>query len=159
MHFIVQFNLGKIKLDTHFLLTFQRNTAIQQQRTKWHDKFIKNNVFHRGDWELLYDSCFKDFKGKLCSHWIGPYEVDTFFDNGTVRLVTIDDTHASFIINEHLLKLYHHPASKDVFIKHIYDKDGLKVVSAENSSSPSSNYKKIKMLLLLTSLSFYESYY
>ena len=54
---------------------------------KWHNKFIKNKVFQRGDWALLYDSRFKDFKGKRCTHWMGPYEVDVVFDNGTVRLV------------------------------------------------------------------------
>lgn len=62
---------------------------------KWHYKFIKNKVFHIGDWALLYDSHFKYFKGKICTHWIGPYEVDTMFDNETTRLVTIDDTRTS----------------------------------------------------------------
>jgi len=94
-------------------------------------------VFHKGDWELLYDSHFKDFKGNIFSHWMGPYEIDEVFDNGTVRLVTIDDTHASFIINGHRLRLYHHTGSKDAFIKHLSDKSSLKVVSVENSSSAS----------------------
>ena len=71
-------------------MAVQRTTAIQQQRVKWHDNFIKNKVFHRGDWALLYDSRFKDFKGKLCTRYMGPYEVDVLFDNGTFRLVTID---------------------------------------------------------------------
>lgn len=52
---------------------------------KWHDKFIKTKVFHEGDWELLYDSQFKDLKGKLLTPWMGPYQVDAVFDNGTVR--------------------------------------------------------------------------
>ena len=95
---------------------------------KWHDKFIKIKVFHRGEWALLYDSHFKDFKGKLCTRWMGPYEVDTIFDNGIVRLVTIDDTRASFIANGNLLRLYHRLSSKDAFIKHISEKSGLKVV-------------------------------
>ena len=68
---------------------------------------------------------------------MGPYEVDDVFDNGTVRLVTIDDTRASFIENGHRLRLYHRPASKDAFIKHLSKKYGLKVINAEKSSSTS----------------------
>ena len=95
-------------------------------------------MFHRGDWKLLYDSHFKYFKGNICSHWMGHYEVDAVFDNGTVRMVTIDDTHASFIVNGHRLRLYHRPASKDAS-SNISNKFGLKVVSPNNSSFASSN--------------------
>ena len=102
---------------------------------KGHDKFINNKVFQIGDWALLYDSRFKDFKGNLCTRWMGPYEVDVVFDNGTVRIVTIDDAHAAFIENVHRLRLYHRPSSKDDFIKHLSEKSGLRVISARNSSS------------------------
>ena len=70
---------------------------------------------------------------------MGAYEVDAVFDNETVKLVTIDDTHPSFIVNGHHLIFYHHPYSKDSFIKHLSDKSILKVVSAKSSSSTSSN--------------------
>jgi hypothetical protein len=63
---------------------------------EWHDKFIKSKVFHVGDWALLYDSQFKDFKGKICTRWMGPYQVDVVFDNGMIRLVTIDENHTTF---------------------------------------------------------------
>ena len=106
-----------------------------QQRTKWHDKFIKNKVFQNGDWALLYDSRFKDFKGKLCTRWMGPYEVDVVFDNGTIRLVTIDDKRTSFIVNGHRLRLYHKTTYKDAFIKLLSEKSGLKVINVENPSS------------------------
>ena len=66
---------------------------------------------------------------------MGPYEVDTVLDNRTIRLVTIDDTRASFLVNEHRLKLYHHATSRDTLIKHLYDKSSLMVVVVENSSS------------------------
>ena len=102
---------------------------------KLHDRFIKNKVFQSGDWALLYDSRFKDFKGKLCTRWMGPYEVDVVFDNETVRLVTIDDTRASFIINGHRLRLYHRSTSKDAFIKQLSEKSDLKVINTENTSS------------------------
>ena len=71
----------------------------------WHDKFIRNKVFQSGDWALLYDSPFKDFKGKLCTQWMGPYEVNVVFYNGTVKLVTVDDTRTSFIVNGHCFRL------------------------------------------------------
>lgn len=83
-------------------------------------KIIKEKVFQKGDWALLYDSRFKDFKGKLCYRWMGPYEVDAVFDNGTVRITTIDAVHTPVFVNGHRLKLYHHLTSRDAFVKHIY---------------------------------------
>ena len=53
------------ELDEIQSADIQRTTVVQQQRMKWHDKFIKTKVFHEGDWVLLYDSRFNDFKGKL----------------------------------------------------------------------------------------------
>ena len=38
---------------------------VQLQRKVWHDKNIKKKLFQEGDWVLLYDSRYKDFKGKL----------------------------------------------------------------------------------------------
>ena len=136
-HQLAQLN----ELDEIRSMDVQRTIFIQQQRMKWNDKFIKNKVFQSGDWALLYESRFNDFKGKLSTRWMGPYKVDDVFDNGIVRVVTIDHTHASFIINGHHLRLYHHPTSRDAFIKHLSDKYGLKVISAENSSSAPFLYK------------------
>ena len=59
-------------------------------RKKWHDKFIKQKQFNTGDWALLFDSWFKNFKGKLTTCWMDPYEVVTGFDNGSVKNKTID---------------------------------------------------------------------
>ena len=52
---------------------------MQQQRIKSHDRFIKSKTFHQGDWVLLFDSMFKDFKAKFTTHWLGPYEMEDFF--------------------------------------------------------------------------------
>ena len=101
----------------------QQTKIIQQQRAKWHDRFIKKTNFQKGDWALLYDSRFKDFKGKLCTIWLGPYEVDTVFDNGIVQLVTIDSTKMSLLVNGHRLRLYHQLASKESFINIVADSD------------------------------------
>ena len=65
---------------------------------------------------------------------MGPYEVDVVFDNGIVRLVTIDDTRTTFIVNGHRLRPYCKPASKDDFIKQLSEKSHLKFISAENPS-------------------------
>jgi len=59
--------------------------------------------------------------------------VDTVFDNGTVRLITIDGNHTSFLVNGHCLNLYHHPASRDGFIKHLSDSSGLMVVGIKDT--------------------------
>eukprot|EP00253_Pinus_taeda_P014101 PITA_14101 len=61
-----------------------RTDLVQHQRTKWHDRFIKEKKFQKGDWALLFDSKFKDFKGKFQTHWLGPYEIDEFFSNGAI---------------------------------------------------------------------------
>ena len=62
----------------------QQTKIIQQQRARWHNGFIKKKIFQKGYWALLYDSRFKDFKGKLFTRWLGPHEVDTVFDTGNI---------------------------------------------------------------------------
>ena len=108
------------ELDEKCLAAMDQTVLIQQQRSNWHDWFIKKKVFCKGDWALLYDSRFKrDFKGKLCTIWLGPYLVDRVFDNRTVCLVTIDENHAPLFSNGHRPRLYHKPISKDTFTSQI----------------------------------------
>ena len=89
----------------------QRTMLIQNQRKKWHDKFIIQKQFNTGDWALLSDSRFKNLKKKLTTHWMSPYEVITNFDNGSLEIKAIDgsqvsfvemDTDLDFITNQHL---------------------------------------------------------
>jgi hypothetical protein len=78
---VLQLNeLDEIRQDA-----IQRAILVQNQRSKWHDKFIKKKHFQPGDWALLFDSLFKTFKGKLTTRWLGPYEVDTVYDNGASK--------------------------------------------------------------------------
>ena len=63
---------------------------IQNQWKQWYDKFIKQNQFNAGYWALLFDSWSINFKGNLTTRWLGPYEVVTDFDNGSVKIKTID---------------------------------------------------------------------
>jgi hypothetical protein len=96
--------------------SLQRTILVQNQRSKWHDKYIKKKHFQPGDWALLFDSKYKTFKGKLTMRWLGPYEVETVFDNGAIKIKTIDDSQNSFVVNGHRLKVYNKPLSKDDFL-------------------------------------------
>lgn len=83
--------------------------------------------------DLLYDSRFKDFKGKLCTRWLGPYEVDIVFDNGTINSVTIDSARTPLFANGHCLRLYHKKYSKESFINIVIDND-LHITKARENS-------------------------
>jgi hypothetical protein len=48
--------LDEIKKDA-----IQWTILVQNQRIKWHDKFIKKKHLYPGDWALLFDSWFKTF--------------------------------------------------------------------------------------------------
>ena len=90
---ILQINeLDEIRQDA-----LQITMLLQNQQKTWHDKFIKKKKFNTGDWELLFDSWFKNFKGKLSTRWMGPYEVVTTFDNGSVKIKTIDGSKISLL--------------------------------------------------------------
>jgi len=112
----------------------QRTILVQNQRSKWHDKFIKKKQFQPGDWALLFDSSFKTFKGKLTTRWLGPYEVVTMFDNGDVKIKTIDDEYVSFVVTGHRLKLYHKHVSKEDFMQVMPADKELELVDGEVSS-------------------------
>ena len=50
---------------------------------------------------------------------MGPYEVVTTFDNGSVKIKTIDCSQVSFVVNGHRLRLYHQPTCKQDFIQSV----------------------------------------
>ena len=108
---LTKFIIGTFSYKAHF------RPQISSNGSNWHDRFIKKKVFCEGDWELLYDSRFKrDFKGKFCTRWLGPYQIYRVFDNGTVYLVTIDEKLTPLFVNGHRLRLYHMPILRDAFI-------------------------------------------
>jgi hypothetical protein len=53
------------ELDELRQASLHHTTIIQHQRAQWNDKFIKKKKFKVGDWALLFDSRFKDFRGKF----------------------------------------------------------------------------------------------
>eukprot|EP00253_Pinus_taeda_P017746 PITA_17746 len=103
------------ELDEKRLEAVHQTMMIQHQRSKWHDKTIKQKQFQKGNWALLYDSRFENFQGKLRTRWLGPYEVDAVFPNGTVRLLTIDGSRTPLLVNGYRLRLYQRPVSKEDF--------------------------------------------
>jgi len=68
---------------------------------------------------LLYDSRYKDFKGKIRTRWLRPYVVERFHDNGSVQIRTIDEEAIPFLVNGHQLKMYKSTLSKQEFIEYI----------------------------------------
>ena len=97
------------KLDETRENALQHTILVQEKRTQWHDKIIKKKRFKQGDWALLFYYRLKDFKGKLTTRWLGPYQVETTFENGVVRIKTLDEKPISFTVNGHRLKVYTKP--------------------------------------------------
>jgi hypothetical protein len=56
----------------------------------------RKSISNQGIGHYSFDSKYKTFKGKLTTRWLGPYEVETVFDNGVVKIKTIDDSQNSF---------------------------------------------------------------
>jgi hypothetical protein len=50
---------------------------------------------------------------------MGPYEVDTVYENGAVRINTIDEKQTSLVVNGHRLKVYQKPLSLEDFVKNV----------------------------------------
>ena len=115
----------------------QHTILVQNQRTKWHDKFIRKKQFKEGDWALLFYSRYKDFKGKLTTRWLGPYEVEKAFEN-VVRIKTLDEEPISFTVNGHILKFYTKPLSKDEFIQKIVQQSEMEMVDKKVPSTTTS---------------------
>ena len=76
-------------------------------------------VFQEGDWALLYNSWFKDFKGKLMKSWLGPYLIEKCHESGFSQIRTIDEEGIPLLANGYRLKVYRKPMSKEEFISTI----------------------------------------
>ena len=117
--------------------TVEQTILVQQQRAQWHDKFIKKNQFKVGDWALLFDSKFKIFKAKFTTHWLGPYEITKVYDNGSIKLQTIDDEASTFIVNGHRLEILNKPINKEYFQQQISQQQEIYVLEKHIGVSPS----------------------
>ena len=96
------------ELDEKCTIDVHRMTLIQQQHSKWHDRFIKKKVLYESHSDLFYDSWFKkDLKGELRTRWLRTYKIDKVFDNGTVCFTSINENHTPLNANGHRILLYH----------------------------------------------------
>ena len=109
----------------------------QVQRKVWHDKNVKDKMFQKCDRALLYDSRFKDFKGKLMTRWLGPYVIEKCHDNGVVQIITIDEEGIPFLVNGYRLKAYQKTLSKEEFVSSIC-KSVMVIRGVSVSTSPNS---------------------
>jgi hypothetical protein len=91
----------------------------------------KRKKIQQGDWALLYDNKFKNFKGKLTTHWMGPYEIDTVYDIGSIRIKTIDEQQTPLLVNGLWLRIYNKPLSKEEYLTHILQILDMQVISKE----------------------------
>jgi hypothetical protein len=57
------------------------------------------------------------------------------FDNGSIKVKTIDESGVSFVINGHRLKLYNKPISRDDFISQLSQQEEMQVVG-KGSDTP-----------------------
>jgi hypothetical protein len=62
---------------------------------------------------------------------LGPYEIDIIYDNGAIKIKTIDDGQVSFVVNGHQLKFYHKPISKEDFLQVMATDKALALVDGE----------------------------
>ena len=67
---------------------------------------------------------------------MGPYKVVTTFDNGSVKIKTIDGSKISFLANGHRLRLYHQPTYKQDFIQNVLQQNEMELVEGEDISPP-----------------------
>jgi uncharacterized protein (UPF0335 family) len=73
-------------------LALERMDEVQRERKKRYDRKLRIEDIHAGDSVLLWDSRHEMFLGKLHVSWMGPYKVETVFDNGSLQLTTIGGT-------------------------------------------------------------------
>lgn len=61
--------------------------------------------------------------------------METTFENGVVRIKTLDEEPISFTVNGHRLKVYTKPLSKDEFVQKILQQSEMEMVDKEVSST------------------------
>jgi hypothetical protein len=59
---------------------------------------------------------------------MGPYEIDTVYDNGSIKIKTIDEQQTPLLVNGHWLRIYNKPLSKEEFFTQNSD---MQVISKE----------------------------
>ena len=67
---------------------------------------------------------------------MGPYEVVTSFDNGSLKIKTINGSEVSFIVNGHRLRIYHQPTSRQNFVQNVLQHREMELIEEEDITPP-----------------------
>ena len=67
---------------------------------------------------------------------MGPHEVVTSFDNGSVKIKTLEGSEISFVVNRHRHRLYHQPKSKQDFIQNVLQQNEMQLLEEEAIPPP-----------------------
>ena len=62
---------------------------------------------------------------------MGPYEIDTIYDNGSIKINTIDEQQTLLLVNGHQLWVYNKPLSKEEFLTCILHNLDMHMISKE----------------------------
>lgn len=57
------------------------------------------------------------------TRWLGPYQVDTYYDNGAAKIRTINEAVIPLQVNGHRFRLYRKPLTKEYFIQQVQQQD------------------------------------
>ena len=99
VHVVEEILLQLVHLEEeHFVAGFHQNVEKQRQKV-WHDRHIKRKHFEVGALVLMYDSKYFKHRGKLKTHWLGPYVFKEITDGGAVKLEKLDGTEVRGIVN------------------------------------------------------------
>ena len=64
---------------------------------------------------------------------MGPCEIDTVYDNVSIRINIIDEHHTRLLVNGHRLRIYNKPLSKEEFITRVLHNLDMQVISKEGN--------------------------
>jgi hypothetical protein len=62
---------------------------------------------------------------------MGPYKIDTIYDNVSIGIRTIDEHQTPLLMNGHRLRIYNKPLSKEEFLTRILHNSNMQVISKE----------------------------
>jgi hypothetical protein len=62
---------------------------------------------------------------------MGPYEIDTIYDNGSITIKIIDEQQTPLLVNGHRLRVYNKPLSKEEFLTRILQNSDMQMISKE----------------------------
>lgn len=57
----------------------------------------------------------KTAKENMMTRWPGPYQVNTCYDNGVGKIITIDEDRMLLLVNGNNLRLYRKPLTKEIY--------------------------------------------